>query len=185
MPCDYNYYCWAHCRRLLCPVVWPGVLIHVLTVVGKRRARICCYSEHQLRPFVLLSHPLVFPLSLLSYCFCPVRLTPTPPFGGYAWRRPPIPYHRRRRRQQYHDPHEQKRPRQRLPPTKTSATTTATSDNNFRDDNEQLKQKSAVSAAFELCAAMEPKSRPSFENKTKDAAKNIPVRIENDDGRLQ
>ncbi|CBJ26983.1 hypothetical protein Esi_0051_0073 [Ectocarpus siliculosus] len=37
----------------------------------------------------------------------------------------------------------------------------------------KLKQKSAVSAAFEMCAAMEPKSRPSFENKNKDAAKNI------------
>lgn len=29
----------------------------------------------------------------------------------------------------------------------------------------QLKDKSAVSAAFELCATMEPKSRPKFENK--------------------
>lgn len=30
---------------------------------------------------------------------------------------------------------------------------------------EQLKQKSAVSAAFELCVAMEPKARPKFEFK--------------------
>lgn len=43
----------------------------------------------------------------------------------------------------------------------------------------QLKKKSAVSAAFELCAAMEPKTRPKFEFEDKDSPKKTAVSCSN------